>query len=132
MRCPKCEHENREGARFCRECGSPLERICPQCQHHNEPDAKFCDECGTKLVEAEPTTPPRLEDMQKQLQDRIPQSLADKLFAGARQMQGEYRLVTAVFADVSGSSGMAREMPLEQYVQTMNDCFRYGFPLARE
>jgi hypothetical protein len=49
----------------------------------------------------------------KQLQARIPQSLADKLFAGAKQMQGEYRLVTALF-----SSGMAREMPLEHYVDT--------------
>jgi class 3 adenylate cyclase/tetratricopeptide (TPR) repeat protein len=84
----------------------------------------FCDKCGTRLVETEPAAPPKLEDMQKQLQSRIPQSLADRLFAGAKQMQGEYRLVTAVFADVVGSSGMARDMPLEQYVDAMNDCFK--------
>ena len=133
MQCPKCNYDNREEARFCRRCGAVLELICPQCQHRNEPDALFCDECGTKLdvgarhavsLQAVDEAVPKLEDMQKQLQDRIPQSLADRLFAGAKQMQGEYRLVTALFADVAGSSGMARDMPLEQYVQTMNDCFK--------
>ena len=24
MICPKCNHENRDGAKFCNECGSPL------------------------------------------------------------------------------------------------------------
>ena len=55
---------------------------------------------------------PRLEDMQKQLQSRIPQSLADRLLAGAKQVQGEYRLVTVIFANMSGSSGIARELCL--------------------
>lgn len=76
------------------------------------------------MAEASLTSPPKLEDMQKQLQDRIPQSLADKLFAGAREMQGGYRLVTAIFADVVGSSDMARSLPLEQYVGRANDCFK--------
>jgi len=124
MKCAKCQHENREGAKFCRKCGAELELVCPRCQHHNEPDSLFCDECGTGLAETTTIAPPKLEDMQKQLQDRIPQSLADKLFAGARDMEGGYRLVTAVFADVVGSSGMARDMPLEQYVETIDECFK--------
>jgi hypothetical protein len=51
MQCPKCDYENREGAKFCRECGEALDRICLECQHHNELDAKFCGECGAKLTE---------------------------------------------------------------------------------
>lgn len=121
MQCPKCGLDNREGRKFCSKCGAKLENVCPECGFRNDPDDAFCGGCGTKLTEA---APPKLEDMQKQLQDRIPQSLADRLFAGAREMQGEYRLVTAIFADVVGSSGMAREMPLEEYVQRMNDCFK--------
>ena len=124
MKCPKCQYENREGDKFCRKCGAELELVCPRCQHHNEPDSLFCDECGTGLAETTTIAPPKLEDMQRQLQDRIPQSLADKLFAGARDMEGGYRLVTAVFADVVGSSGMARDMPLEQYVETIDECFK--------
>ena len=124
MKCPKCNHENREGDKFCRECGTKLPSACPNCGNAVDPEDRFCARCGVRLEESAGVTMPRLEDMQKQLQDRIPQSLADRLFAGAKQMQGEYRLVTAMFADVSGSSLMARNMPLEQYVETMNDCFK--------
>ncbi|HIE30259.1 TPA: zinc-ribbon domain-containing protein, partial [Candidatus Poribacteria bacterium] len=133
MECPKCHHKNPTEAKFCMECGAKLENVCLKCGTKLPEEAKFCMECGTKVGELAKEAPkaappsvaiPKLEDMQKQLQSRIPQSLADRLFAGAKQMQGEYRLVTAVFADVSGSSGMAREMPLEQYVDTMNDCFK--------
>ena len=31
MRCPQCAFENREGVRFCEECGRGLERVCPAC-----------------------------------------------------------------------------------------------------
>ena len=124
MRCPECQFDNPDDMQFCGKCGSKLANICPRCDFVNPSEFQFCGKCGAKLAETAPITPPKLEDMQKQLQDRIPKSLADKLFAGAKEMQGEYRLVTALFADVVGSSRMAREMPLEQYVQTMNDCFR--------
>ena len=129
MQCPKCQYENREGANFCRQCGAVQERICPKCQHHNEADAQFCDECGAKLAEVASTSTevaiaPKLEDMQKQLQDRIPRSLADRLFSGAKHMQGEYRLLTAVFAEVVDPSEMAWRVPLDQYVDVVNDCFK--------
>jgi class 3 adenylate cyclase/tetratricopeptide (TPR) repeat protein/ribosomal protein L40E/ABC-type dipeptide/oligopeptide/nickel transport system ATPase component len=123
-KCPKCEQENPAEALFCMKCGAKLERKCPQCGAEYPEEALFCIKCGAKLSEARPTAPPRLEDMQKQLQSRIPRSLADRLFAGAKQMQGEHRLVTAIFADVVGSSGMARNMPLDQYVDTIDDCFK--------
>jgi len=31
MKCPKCNHENREEAKFCEECGQKLSLICPKC-----------------------------------------------------------------------------------------------------
>ena len=31
MQCPKCDAENREGARFCGRCGAVLVLICGQC-----------------------------------------------------------------------------------------------------
>ena len=31
MQCPKCQFENREGAKFCNECGHKFELICPEC-----------------------------------------------------------------------------------------------------
>ena len=127
MKCSKCNHVNPDNAKFCMECGEKLENVCPKCGAKPPSEAKFCMECGTKIDDV-PTSSEakvlKLEDMQNQLKSRIPNSLADKLFSNAKQMQGEYRLVTALFADVSGSSSMARNLPLEQYVDIIDNCFK--------
>ena len=31
MQCPKCQFENREGAKFCGDCGHKFEMVCPEC-----------------------------------------------------------------------------------------------------
>ena len=53
MKCPKCQFENREGARFCKECGNNLEPACSDCGTVYEMGSKFCDECGYKLEDEE-------------------------------------------------------------------------------
>ncbi len=57
MKCPKCQFENREEAKFCKKCGNKLELICPSCTHPYQPDSIFCDECGHDLREAKPAAP---------------------------------------------------------------------------
>ena len=49
MQCPNCGHENRDDAKFCRDCGATLgvELSCPGCGAPYDPGQKFCDECGT-------------------------------------------------------------------------------------
>jgi hypothetical protein len=42
MRCTACQCENREGRRFCAECGAPLALACPSCGFANEAGEKFC------------------------------------------------------------------------------------------
>ena len=49
MTCPNCRTENREGAKFCSECGENLEITCPQCGKVTGLASKFCDECGSRL-----------------------------------------------------------------------------------
>ena len=49
MRCPRCQLENREEAKFCNECGYKFERACPKCRNFNRPESKFCDQCGHDL-----------------------------------------------------------------------------------
>ena len=49
MQCGSCSHDNREGARFCDECGSALAAKCPQCGEGLRPSAHFCDSCGARL-----------------------------------------------------------------------------------
>jgi serine/threonine protein kinase/ribosomal protein L40E len=49
MKCPKCQAENPETRKFCRECGTKLIAICPKCGFSNPPEDKFCAECGESL-----------------------------------------------------------------------------------
>jgi class 3 adenylate cyclase/tetratricopeptide (TPR) repeat protein len=47
--CPTCEAENRDGAKFCNECGVALQARCAVCGAEHRPDQRFCDECGAPL-----------------------------------------------------------------------------------
>jgi hypothetical protein len=49
MRCPQCQFDNREGAKFCSECGLKFELSCPECSASIREHSKFCDECGCAL-----------------------------------------------------------------------------------
>ena len=49
MVCPSCGTDNREGAKFCVECGVGLTG-CPTCGTPVEPGQRFCAECGTALA----------------------------------------------------------------------------------
>lgn len=57
MDCSNCGETNRTGAKFCDECGTPLQRACESCGHELRPTAKFCDECGTPADGSPPSTP---------------------------------------------------------------------------
>jgi predicted amidophosphoribosyltransferase len=52
MTCPRCQRENREGRRFCSECGASLAVACAACGFSNEPGEKFCGGCGQPLLSA--------------------------------------------------------------------------------
>jgi serine/threonine protein kinase len=59
MKCPKCQTENPEEAKFCRKCGQSFrtELLCPQCGRPILPDSDFCTECGRRIAaEAAPPT----------------------------------------------------------------------------
>jgi hypothetical protein len=73
MKCSKCGLENRSDARFCKQCGQPLQKqaappepptpldtICPACGASAKPGAHFCPRCGKPLPAgpAPPAQPP--------------------------------------------------------------------------
>ena len=49
MQCPRCQHENPSGVKFCGECGARLELLCPSCRASNPSANRFCNECGGAL-----------------------------------------------------------------------------------
>ncbi len=56
MKCPRCQHENPTGMKFCGEYAAPLASTCPSCGGANPPENKFCGQCAAPLIaEAQPT-----------------------------------------------------------------------------
>jgi len=101
MKCPKCQFENREEARFCKECGAKLEFACPKCKAIVTPESKFCDLCGHDL--SKPTIAPPGDYSEPQ--SYTPKFLAEKILTTRSSIEGERKLVTVLFADVANGSG---------------------------
>src|SRR6266571_803061 len=113
MRCPNCQTMNPPNAKFCLECGNRLV-VCPNCGTINLPMAKFCIECGTALTPAPapasdnppaPAQPARSEGM-----------LSSSDHAGSRSRltaPEERRIVTIMFADITGSTPLADKLDPE-------------------
>src|SRR5262249_52264919 len=99
MRCPRCQHENREGRRFCAECAAHLAAACQSCGFANEPGEKFCGGCAAPLTVARRTPEPKFTSPQSY----TPKHLAEKILTSRGALEGERKQVTVLFADLKGS-----------------------------
>src|ERR1700685_1014592 len=105
MRCGKCSAENREGARFCDKCGAKLSPRCPSCGAESRIDARFCDSCGESLAApAAEVTPKKSTGRQV----RVAQTPAPE------DIEGERKTVTALFADIKGSTELEQDLDPEE------------------
>ncbi|ANG62720.1 hypothetical protein A8C75_09640 [Marinobacterium aestuarii] len=118
MRCAGCGFENPRGARFCNQCGGALARSCPSCGHTLRPAAKFCDECGAGLshtdadVAAPADAPAPIHYTPQHLAERILAEQAAQRTRGGRG--GERKIVSALFADMAGSTALIQNLDPEQ------------------
>ncbi len=133
MNCPNCQTTNPDEARFCMNCGVPLERRCPNCETTVPAEAKFCFNCGQQLSEpaaraAEPSQRQAPGSTAiSELQKYIPKDLLSK-FESARAsggMHGERRIVTILFCDIVGSTAAAVQMDPEDWTEIVNGAFEY-------
>lgn len=55
LTCPTCKADNKDGAKFCKECGGSFANLipCPSCNALIKP-GKFCASCGHSFVAAAP------------------------------------------------------------------------------
>ena len=98
MHCPRCQHENREGRRFCSKCGAALATVCLACGFTNEPGDEFCGGCGTRIA-----APPSAQTKPVAPDAYIPKHLAEKILTSKAALEGERKQVTVLFADLKGS-----------------------------
>ncbi len=100
MQCSSCNHENRDGARFCESCGASLVLACGECGSELRTAARFCDHCGSPVAQSAASAP-----------SSIPSS------------EGERRTVTVLFADAAGHTEIAEQLGEEKTYELMQGCF---------
>ena len=110
MQCPRCRAENREGRRFCGECGLSFACTCPSCGFLNEGSEKFCGGCGRSLSSTAATAEPRFASPQTY----TPKHLAEKILTSKSALEGERKQVTVLFADLKGSMELLADRDPEQ------------------
>ena len=101
MRCSKCGFDNPGGMKFCGQCTTPLAQVCPKCGFENPPGVRFCGQCTTPLGSGSPgpwsSKPPTAPE-------------AD----GPTALEGERKTVTALFADIKGSTELMEDLDPEE------------------
>src|SRR2546429_3025486 len=109
MRCPSCGFDNREGAKFCNECGTRLALRCTSCGAENPSGAKFCSECGSALAGRQKTKSAKAKgktraprDKGRNMENVEPPSSTDARshMFDPRRDAGERRQLTVMFCDL--------------------------------
>ncbi len=114
--------------KFCEECGAKLARLCHSCGQEVRPTAKFCGGCGAALSgkakikrqkSKGTSTPPLARDSAFRTQHPpapvtyTPVHLAERIRA-ATFVEGERKTITALFADLKGSTALIEGLDPEE------------------
>ena len=102
LKCPACQFENRDGRRFCAECGASLDIPCAACGFINDPGVKFCGGCGVSLLTTPTPAPSKPAE---------PDAPALPV--------GERRQVTIMYADISGYTRLSELLDAEDLHDTV-------------
>jgi class 3 adenylate cyclase len=104
MRCTKCGAEGIPGKKFCAECGGPLSNRCSKCGADSAPGARFCADCGAGLRAFAAASTKKSDEPQIRIANG----------PGAENLEGERKTVTALFADIKGSTELEQDLDPEE------------------
>jgi len=104
MICPHCRTENREGRRFCANCGGSLLAACGTCGFRNEPQDLFCGGCGVAVSPGIRPEGSPLPGTSEQISKTTP---------SAAQASADRRPVSVMFVDLSGYTAMSAKLDPE-------------------
>lgn len=91
---------------------------CPQCQFENPDGAKFCIECGNRMVPGSEHSSQLLsfEKKLEKIQQYLPDGLTEKIINQKDKIEGERKQVTVMFCDMVGFTPLVDKIgPAEAY-----------------
>ncbi len=109
MRCQSCNYDNPADAAFCEGCGTRLELLCPACKAPVSAGARFCKKCGAALGPANPSASATVSASSTR-----PQIVIAADSAAPSALDGERKTVTALFADIKGSTELMEDLDPEE------------------
>src|SRR6266852_5373282 len=106
MNCPACGAENPPEQKFCNECAAPFKRRSAKCGYENAPNAKFCGDCAAALISnvLKSTAPT----------SSTPSVRVTPESSSPEALEGERKTVTALFADIKGSTELMEDLDPEE------------------
>ena len=124
MRCPKCGVEAAPGKRFYADCGAPLAIRCPKCGVEAQVGKPFCADCGARLEAASLAPAGKV----------APPANGVRVVAEAMEIpEGERKTVTALFADIKGSTELMEDLDPEEARAMLAEIYNWfteGFDTA--
>jgi adenylate cyclase len=107
LNCPACGFATTPGFAFCPKCGHRQPRDCAACGFACAPDFAFCPRCGAPL-DAPPVAP---------------NPAVTRRAEAPAAAEADRRLVTVLFADVSGFTSLSERLDPEDVRGFQNDLF---------
>jgi len=125
MKCSKCQSDNREGVKFCEECGAKFETECPECKAKIPIGKKFCGECGYNLSLLSEPAPKDLSFNEKlnKIQRYLPKGLTEKILSQKEHIEGERKQVTVMFCDMQGFTALSESLGSEEVYGIMDQVY---------
>lgn len=115
MRCSQCLQDNPPQAKFCLQCGNRSARTCSNCNTESPTNAKFCFECGQAVA-----TQPTPQSRPAVPKSYTPHRLAEKIVMAKHSLEDERKQVTALFADIKGSTELIHDLDPEVAQQLLD------------
>src|SRR5213595_2970983 len=122
--CGTCGGENPEGMGFCGHCGAQAEALwkCAACGGENAFAMRFCGHCGAPNSDLPSALPQEAgeRDVADALRSFVAEQVADLLVESGDKLPEERRLITALFADVSGFTSLADRLDPEELLEVID------------
>jgi class 3 adenylate cyclase/tetratricopeptide (TPR) repeat protein len=101
MQCSRCRHDNRDDARFCRDCGAAFGTRCLICGTNLSAESRYCDNCGAPaaVIGGQIASP-----LLGSPYFHTPSALAKRILTSEAALEGERKQVTVLFSDMKGST----------------------------